>query len=108
MFGGIVAIELREAGAMIRRSLVVLSKASKGRTVVRDPRKAKARKSALVEAPNHLPTEQNNDNSNNQPLPFQPSHQNQQSVGSTLASYSLAGAGVAMGVTLVGAIFGGF
>lgn len=42
------------------------------------------------------------------PLPFQPSHQNQQSVGSTLASYALAGAGVAMGVTFVSAIFGGF
>ena len=93
---------------MIRRSLALLSKASKGRTVVRDPRKAKARKSALVaqhpssDAPDHLPAE------HQQSLPFQPSDQNQQSVGSTLVSYSLAGAGVAMGVTLVGALFGGF
>ena len=89
---------------MIRRTQALLSKASKGRTVVRDPRKAKARKTALVSrpSPDHLPVEQQ------PPMPFQPSPQNQQSVGSTLASYSLAGAGVAMGVTLVGALLGGF
>ena len=91
---------------MILRTRVLLSKASKGRTVVRDPRKAKARRTALV-APksDHLPVEQQQQQP---PMPFQPSPQNQQSVGSTLASYSLAGAGVAMGVTLVGALFGGF
>ena len=90
---------------MIRRTQALLSKASKGRTVVRDPRKAKARKTALVArpSPDHLPAEPQPP-----PMPFQPSQQNQQSVGSTLASYSLAGAGVAMGVTLVGALFGGF
>ena len=91
---------------MIRRTQALLSKASKGRTVVRDPRKAKARKTALVArpSPDHLPVEQQPP----PPMPFQPSPQNQQSVGSTLVSYSLAGAGVAMGVTLVGALLGGF
>ena len=92
---------------MIRRTQALLSKASKGRTVVRDPRKAKARKTALVArpSPDHLPVEQQ---PSPPPMRFQPSPQNQQSVGSTLASYSLAGAGVAMGVTLVGALLGGF
>ena len=92
---------------MILRTRALLSKASKGRTVVRDPRKAKARRTALV-APksDHLPVEQQEQPP--PPMPFQPSPQNQQSVGSTLASYSLAGAGMAMGVTLVGALFGGF
>eukprot|EP00531_Pseudo-nitzschia_arenysensis_P003443 CAMPEP_0116131270 /NCGR_PEP_ID=MMETSP0329-20121206/8918_1 /TAXON_ID=697910 /ORGANISM="Pseudo-nitzschia arenysensis, Strain B593" /LENGTH=97 /DNA_ID=CAMNT_0003625693 /DNA_START=174 /DNA_END=467 /DNA_ORIENTATION=+ len=97
---------------MIRRSQLLLSKA--GRTVVRDPRKAKARKTAVVSrddalatTPDHLPQQQSPPQQQVN-LPFQPSQQNQQSVGSTLVSYSLAGAGVAMGVTLVGALFGGF
>jgi len=91
------------------------------RTVVRDPRKAKkvsARRTvAAAQDQNHnLPVE-NNNNDNWQvqqqqqrlpSLPFEPNTQNQQSVGSTLASYALSGVGVAMGFTLVGALFGGF
>ena len=105
---------------MIRRSFILLSKASppstlgrKGRTVVRDPRKAAkkgsarsgavvARQSGAKENPNHLPAEPQSS------LPFQPSQQNQQSVGSSLVSYGLAGVGVAMGMTLVRALLGGF
>ncbi len=91
---------------MIRRSSVLFSKA--GRTVVRDPRKARktalaTRNDVLATTQEHLPAEEQQSTN----LPFQPTPQNQQSVGSTLVSYSLAGAGVAMGVTLVGALFGG-
>jgi hypothetical protein len=64
-------------------------------------------------APSALMTKQeeraNNDvqlhqQTNPPPLPFVPSTQNQQSLG--LGSYMLAGVGVAVGVTLVGAILG--
>jgi hypothetical protein len=41
-------------------------------------------------------------------LAFEPSAENQQSVGSSLGSYMLAGAGMAIGFSIVGAIFGGF
>jgi len=40
------------------------------------------------------------------PMAFEPSTQNQQSLG--LGSYILAGAGVAIGVTLVSAVLGAF
>ena len=82
---------------------------------MRDPRKAAKKvatnnraivahlRSPMESRPN-VPTESHQQLS----LPFQPSHQNQQSVGSTLASYALAGAGVAMGVTFVSVILGGF
>jgi hypothetical protein len=40
------------------------------------------------------------------PLPFEPSQYNQQSVGSSLASYALAGVGVTMGVVLVRLVLG--
>ena len=71
------------------------------RTVVRDPRKKAV--PAVVrseEATNEIQP------SHRQPLPFEPTPQNQQSVGSTLGSYVLMGAGVAIGFTIVGAIFG--
>jgi len=90
---------------MIRRSAVVLSKA--GRTVVRDPRKQ--RLPSVRER--DVPTEQSSQPvqflQTKQNLPFEPTQQNQQSVGSSLASYMLAGAGMAIGFTIVGAIFGG-
>ena len=80
------------------------SKAS--RTIVRDPRKPKRMPSRAV-----VTTESQKDavdvpahHQARPPMPFEPSVQNQQSLG--LGSYMLAGAGVAMGVTLVGAIFG--
>ena len=97
---------------MIRRSCVLFSRA--GRTVVRDPRKAakkkSSRNSALLTQSNDTTYNQNlpAENHHRSSLPFQPSDQNQQSVGSTLVSYALAGVGVAMGATLVGALFGGF
>jgi hypothetical protein len=107
---------------MIRRSWVLLSKAGRTRTVVRDPRKAAkkvvsarndnsdvavAHQRSLTEEDNSdLPAKENHHQSSSL-LPFQPSHQNQESIGSSLASYGLAGVGVAMGVTFVSALFGG-
>ena len=117
------------------RSSSSSSSSSRGRTVVRDPRnKAKnkvkvsaaARPSSVVVQNNqkhrqnqnvpveinrqdHLQTTQQQQQQQLPPvLPFEPSTRNQQSVGSTLASYTLSGAGVAIGFTLVGALFGGF
>ena len=101
---------------MIHRSVVVLRRA---RTIVRDPRKAAAKRVAAVARSNDsviVPNQIVGGDSNlpvknrhqSQPLPFQPSVENQQSVGSTLVSYGLAGIGVSLGVTFVGALFGGF
>jgi hypothetical protein len=90
---------------MYRRSLVALSKQT-GRTIVRDPRKKSTRlpavhpedPSQLEHVPPPLPMRQ--------PLPFEPSNQNQESLGSSMASYALMGAGMALGMTLVRVIIG--
>eukprot|EP00566_Odontella_aurita_P034912 CAMPEP_0113560914 /NCGR_PEP_ID=MMETSP0015_2-20120614/19698_1 /TAXON_ID=2838 /ORGANISM="Odontella" /LENGTH=86 /DNA_ID=CAMNT_0000462677 /DNA_START=205 /DNA_END=465 /DNA_ORIENTATION=+ /assembly_acc=CAM_ASM_000160 len=77
------------------------------RTVVRDPRKKKAKASAVVPQEQAVRQPQKA-NILKQPLPFVPSEQNQQAVGSTLGSYMLMGAGVSVGFALVGALLGGF
>jgi hypothetical protein len=90
---------------MYRRSLIALSKQT-GRTIVRDPRKKSKRvpavrpedPSQVEQVPPPLPMQQ--------PLPFQPSNQNQESLGSTMASYALAGVGVTLGFTLVRVLIG--
>jgi len=97
---------------MIRRSAILFSNA--GRTIVRDPRKAKvpAVQSSSVPdvvtgrsgGPSELPLSLQDNKQMN--LPFQPSPQNQEAIGSTLVSYMLAGAGMAFGFAIVGAIFG--
>jgi hypothetical protein len=89
---------------MFRRSVAVLSKNAK-RTIVRDPRKQKVPAIRAEESRGIQPTETTHQR---QPMAFEPSPQNQQSVGSSLASYALAGAGMAIGFTIVGAVFGGF
>ena len=92
---------------MFRRTVVALSQNSK-RTVVRDPRKKRVpvvrqdETAASEIEPVHTTTQ-----SSRQPLPFEPNSQNQQAVGG-LGSYMLAGAGMAVGFSIVGAIFGGF
>ena len=69
------------------------------RTRIRDPRKAKIRSAAVIRAEEPpVPHQQ-------QMLPFEPNQQSQQSMG--LGSYAIAGAGMALGFTLVGALFGG-
>mmetsp|Transcript_58428 Transcript_58428/g.65346 ORF Transcript_58428/g.65346 Transcript_58428/m.65346 type:complete len:121 (+) Transcript_58428:153-515(+) len=120
---------------MIRRTGVLLSKAKK-RTIVRDPRKVAAKKktgSRTVVVPQqqqqqqtppsnytttHLPIETQQQQQQRAVDQYQ--HQlpaiglnlyNQQSTsgrGSVLLTYALLGVGVSMGVTLVGALFGGF
>lgn len=113
---------------MLRRSLVLLSKAttnapSKRRTIVRDPRKKVKNIPVAVTTSSSstqnqsLPSlleeqRQHNEYSNKLKIssPFQPSTDNDiqpQSIASSLASYMLAGVGVAMGATLVGVLFGG-
>mmetsp|Transcript_16238 Transcript_16238/g.32700 ORF Transcript_16238/g.32700 Transcript_16238/m.32700 type:complete len:91 (+) Transcript_16238:2671-2943(+) len=85
-------------------SIAALS--SKGRTIIRDPRKQKTIRSALVTKQEERAVNQVQVHQQPQPpsLPFEPSTQNQQSLG--LGSYMLAGVGVAIGVTVVGAILG--
>mmetsp|Transcript_1626 Transcript_1626/g.2425 ORF Transcript_1626/g.2425 Transcript_1626/m.2425 type:complete len:94 (+) Transcript_1626:239-520(+) len=92
---------------MFRRSLVQLSNNSTKapRTIIRDPRKNKAAKSAIAVKQEEL-SSQLQQQEPPPPVPFAPSENNLQSVGSSLGSYALAGAGMAMGFTLVGAIFG--
>mmetsp|Transcript_26614 Transcript_26614/g.37486 ORF Transcript_26614/g.37486 Transcript_26614/m.37486 type:complete len:92 (+) Transcript_26614:228-503(+) len=89
---------------MLRRSLTVLSKQS-SRTIVRDPRK-KRLPALSPEQQNDVVPQQQITHNKPPALPFEPSQQNQQSVGSTLGSYVLMGAGVSMGFVLVGALFG--
>ena len=89
---------------MFRRSLASLSKPAE-RTIVRDPRKKRVPAVVHDQPVERMPLPPSQ---HPRPLPFEPSSQNQQSVGSSLASYVLAGAGVAIGFTIVGAIFGGF
>lgn len=86
---------------MFRRS-VVAKVVERSRTIVRDPRK----KSLPSIRPADLtPQEQQHQSP---PLPFLPTQQQQQSIGSSLGSMVLTGAGMSLGFILVGAIFGGF
>lgn len=94
---------------MFHRTTILLSKT--GRKIVRDPRKKGV---PSVRSP-QVPAEMQNQDiytpatqAQRQPLAFEPSSQNQQAVGSSLGSYMLAGAGMAIGFSIVGAIFGGF
>ncbi|KAL7527221.1 hypothetical protein ACHAXR_002945 [Thalassiosira sp. AJA248-18] len=102
---------------MFRRPLIALSgkASSASRTIIRDPRKTKRIKKAVAVASREKneqsslqlqqPQSQHNDvGQHRPPMAFEPSTENQQSLG--LGSYMLAGVGVAMGVTLVGAVFG--
>lgn len=89
---------------MLRRSLLVLSKHGDKRTIVRDPRKRTL--PATVRTTND-DEQQTEIQPHKTPLPFEPTTQNQQAVGSTLGSYVLMGAGVAVGFAIVGALFGG-
>jgi hypothetical protein len=90
---------------MFKRTVVKLSKTTPdgGRTIVRDPRKNKAALSQLVKQEEQK--EQQLVNQQNFPS-FAPSEQNRQSIGSSLGSYALAGAGMSLGFILVGAVFG--
>jgi hypothetical protein len=106
---------------MYRRSLLVLVNRTE-RTIVRDPRIKKTRNSvaSTPDAKNAL-THHSEATSNQQPsiigshplqpttpppLPFAPSEQNQQSLGSMFGSYMLAGFGMGLGVVLVRVILG--
>jgi hypothetical protein len=89
---------------MIRRSVAVLAKDSQ-RTIVRDPRAKRLPAVRLEQKGDQTPA---NTPDERPFLPFQPSRQNQETVGSSLGSYMLAGAGVAIGFSIVGAVLGGF
>ena len=92
---------------MFHRSLrVAIGTSKQGRTIVRDPRKKKAMKYPVANA------SQNSQNSQDllpKPLlfPIAPLESNQHGTQG-LGSYMIAGAGMAIGFSIVGAIFGGF
>ena len=105
---------------MFRRSLTAL--AAQGRTIVRDPRKAKDSVKAVsstnsnaiahqpIESANPIATHQQQQSlpsQPQQPLPFAPTEQNQNSIGSMVGSYMLAGFGMGLGVILVRLVLGG-
>ena len=91
---------------MIQRTFLALSQKAPKRTIVRDPRKVRkaTNTSSLIRSPQDENTREHN--LTNNPLPFTPSEQNQQAVGSSLASYALMGGGMAIGFTIVGVLFG--
>ena len=108
---------------MYRRSLTAL--ASQGRAIVRDPRKGKVSATAVqstnsntavskktTEPSSPIAPHQNNQSlppqhQQQQPLPFSPTEQNQNSIGSMVGSYMLAGFGMGLGMILVRIILGG-
>jgi hypothetical protein len=102
---------------MFRRSLVMFVKPI-NRTIVRDPRKSKTASNGTpaVESTNKNLINSKNEAENMNPvitqqqqptLPFAPTEQNQQSVGSMVGSYMLAGFGMGLGMVLVRMILGG-
>mmetsp|Transcript_11586 Transcript_11586/g.14600 ORF Transcript_11586/g.14600 Transcript_11586/m.14600 type:complete len:98 (+) Transcript_11586:58-351(+) len=96
---------------MLRRSIIRLSPAKSGRTIVRDPRKNKrvGRPSSEVQVQNEgeLQADRQFPKPATPPIPFAPPADNQDGgVGSTLGSYVLAGVGVTLGFTVVKLVFG--
>ena len=93
---------------MYRRSLIALARQG-GRTIVRDPRKKRLPAVRVVnddKAKDENQTPSVYQSSPGKPLPFEPSSQNQESLGSSLASYALAGVGVSLGFILVRVVTG--
>lgn len=98
---------------MYRRSFVALAP----RTIVRDPRIKKAKLPSVSDSGNAItPHDDSNarpslfvppQNTSPPPLPFAPTGQNQQSIGSMVGSYMLAGFGMGLGVILVRFLLGG-
>ena len=91
---------------MFRRSSLALAKGS--RTIIRDPRKAKElreKAQSAITVQKEISLQQGQPPSPTM-MPFEPATQNQQSLG--IGSYMLAGAGMALGFSIVGALFGGF
>lgn len=95
---------------MYRRSLIALARQG-GRTIVRDPRKKRLPAVRVVNDDDKAKDENQTpsvyqSSSPGKPLPFEPSSQSQESVGSSLASYALAGVGVSLGFILVRVVTG--
>jgi len=95
---------------MYRRTLLRAAAATSKRTIVRDPRKtATAVTKGLGEeaSPSSLQEQHSTPSPvQHQPPPFAPSQSNQESIGSSLASYALAGVGVTLGVVFVRVVLG--
>lgn len=107
---------------MYRRSLTAL--APQGRAIVRDPRKVKIAATSApstnsntavanqpIESPSPIVPHQNQSplpsQHQQQPIPFAPTEQNQNSIGSMVGSYMLAGFGMGLGMILVRIVLGG-
>ena len=91
------------AASSIRR-LSSKASSSSGRTVIRDPRKKKAIKPAS--AVQVREDSQSLQTPFKPTVPFAPSDKTQESVGSTLGTYALAGVGMTLGFTLVRVVLG--
>ena len=99
---------------MYRRSIVLAIAKQTERTIVRDPRDKVKILPVTSTTNTHAPvqhTSSTNTVTTTQqqhppPLPFEPSQQNQQSIGSMVGSYALAGFGMGLGVIFVRMIFG--
>lgn len=89
----------------------MLASQKSGRSVVRDPRK-RIKQSTLPAALPQDPasgqlTPSHQEPSQRAPLPFMDNNaQQQQSLGSSMVSYAVAGVGMTLGFILVGAIIG--
>mmetsp|Transcript_28717 Transcript_28717/g.34090 ORF Transcript_28717/g.34090 Transcript_28717/m.34090 type:complete len:159 (-) Transcript_28717:46-522(-) len=94
---------------MLRRSLTsgcsirTFSTKPPGRNVLRDPRKRKVKKYAVVNQEYDTQIDQHDSKREQLLVPWD---KDKQSFGSSMGSYMFAGAGMALGFTLVGAIFG--
>ena len=82
-------------------------KSTSRRTVVRDPRKLKQKQHQLVKTGESVPASHASNSNITPSTPFQSmAQQNQESIGSSLATYALLGVGVTMGITVVRLIIG--
>ena len=90
---------------MFRRSIYVLANRT-GRTIVRDPRKTRSLPPVSSDGPSQATTPASQPLQQQRPLPFEPSQHNQESLGSSLVSYAIAGVGVSLGVILVRVVLG--
>ena len=95
----------RQVSSRLRHQFRSLS--TKKRKIVRDPRRGSKQTQTLAKIAEHEEHMNQLSHQHQQsPLPFEPNQANQQSIGSSMGAYALAGAGMALGFTIVGLIFG--
>ena len=98
-----------ETGFLKRTACRLAKRSARPRTIVRFPTKAKKTSPLSALSPIQEPKAEELTHvkaAQQQPLPFNPINQNQQSFQSSLFSYGIAGVGVGLGVIFVRVVLG--